>query len=292
MQTPLPLSGFIAWQPNDRMQKRAFTIVELLVVIAILALLAATLLPALAKTSANGKALQCINNHRQLANAWRMYADDNRDLIVYASDDGTGSSTLANIYAWSQAHMDFNGNNRANWDPTVDMTVRPLWPYGGKTTAIYKCPSDTSYVVVSGVARPRLRSVSMNIYLGGFAGTDGGWAYASGYRTFLKTTELTASGPAKTFLFLDERSDCINWGGFSTDMTGYSPSQPSLYQFNGDMPCMYHNLGCAISFADGRVEIKRWQDARTTPPTASSSLITSPNNPDIAWLQAHATQPK
>jgi prepilin-type processing-associated H-X9-DG protein len=137
----------------------------------------------------------------------------------------------------------------------------------------------------------------MNIYLGGFAGTDGGWPHIGSQRIFLKTTDLTAPTPAKTFVFLDQRSDNINLGGFATDMTGYSPSDPSLYQFNEDVPGMYHNLGCTFSFADGRVEIKRWQDPRTTPPPLSPGsqwfpTISAPDSPDIAWLQDHATRPK
>jgi prepilin-type N-terminal cleavage/methylation domain-containing protein/prepilin-type processing-associated H-X9-DG protein len=272
------------------MRKHAFTLVELLVVIAVLALLAATLLPALAKTSPNTKALQCMNNHRQLVNAWRMYADDNHDLIVYASDN-PGGNLLLNTYAWTGAHMDFNGNNRANWDPTADMIIRPLWQYGGKTTAIFKCPSDISYVVIGSGFKPRIRSVSMNLFLGGFAGSDGGTPDLYGYRILIKTTDLTSPGPSKTFVFLDQRADSINWGGFLTQMQGYSPNQPTSYEFS-DVPGLYHNLGCTFSFADGRVEIKRWQDSRTTPPSAGSSVVASPNNPDIAWLQDHATRPK
>jgi prepilin-type processing-associated H-X9-DG protein len=95
------------------------------------------------------------------------------------------------------------------------------------------------------------------------------------------------------FVFMDERPDVINWGDYLTDMTGYS-TQPSMYQFGGDMPGMYHNLGATISFADGRAEIKRWADPRTTPPpgSVSSSTYPSPGNVDIAWIQDHATRPK
>ena len=160
----------------------AFTLIELVVVLALTALLVATLLPALAKSRPTSLAFQCLNNNRQLCAAWRMYADDNHDRIVYSSDDGTGSSNPQNQYAWTATHMDYSPANRANWDTNVDIVTRPLWPYTAKNAAIYKCPSDTSYVVINGVPTPRVRSMSMNFYLGGFAGTDGGWSFASPYR--------------------------------------------------------------------------------------------------------------
>jgi prepilin-type processing-associated H-X9-DG protein len=276
---------------------RAFTLVELAVMIVIVAVLGSVMLPAFAKTGLNSRSVQCLNNNRQLCAAWRMYADDSRDRIVYAGEDGTGTSNPLNQYAWTAANMDFNSGNRQNWDPTVDLMKRPLWPYTGRNAAIYKCPSDQSVVVVNGVAKPRLRSMSMNLYLGGFAGTDGGWPFAEPYRIFVKTTELTAPGPAKTFVFLDQRWDQINWGNFMTDMSGY-PNSPAQYKFQ-DLPNMLHNLGCGFSFADGHTELHRWLDPRTTPPLSSyiggdpvSQPLNTPNNPDVAWLQAHATAPK
>ncbi|MCX6927288.1 MAG: hypothetical protein NT154_29400, partial [Verrucomicrobia bacterium] len=74
-----------------------------------MALLGSVLLPAYAKTGLNSRSLQCLNNNRQLCAAWRMYADDSRDRIVYSSDDGTGTSNPLNQYAWTAAHMDYNG---------------------------------------------------------------------------------------------------------------------------------------------------------------------------------------
>lgn len=282
-------------QPRaGRLRAPAFTLLELLVVLAVLALLGSMLLPTLAKSGLNSKGFQCQNNHRQLCNAWRMYADDNRDRIVYAAIGGSTFPNPQDQYAWTGSVLDFNPNNRGNWDTNADIVLRPLWPYTGRNASIYRCPSDQSGVVIVGSGFKLLvRTLSMNLYLGGFSGDSGGVPALAAQTIFLKTTDLNAPGPAKTFVFIDSRSDILpNWGNFFTDMTGY-PNNPAQYQFQ-DMPGMLHDLAAGFCFGDGHTELHRWVDARTTPPLGSFVTLpmVSPRNPDIAWLQDHATRPR
>jgi competence protein ComGC len=279
-----------------------FTRGDLLVIIVMLGMLVLVCIPAFGKASTNSKGLRCLYNVRQLANAWRMYADDNRDRIVYASTDGGVASAdpqNLNNYAWSGAHMDYHPHNRANYDVTYDIMKRPLWPYVGRDASVYKCPEDQSSVQTSsGAIAPRVLSMAMNTYLGGFAGTAGGWdiRYPSFPRIFLKTTEFTSITPAKLFVFTDQRPDSINWSNFMVVMDGFQPNDPARFQL-WDLPGFFHDGGAAFSFADGHGELHRWQDMRTTPPFNPGGVISSDpawgqNNPDVAWLQDHASRPR
>lgn len=280
--------------------KYGFTLIECLVVIAIISVLSSILLVSTVKVKIKTQGIQCMNNGRQLSLGWFMYAHDNNNKIVYASDDGNGVTyNPKNKYAWTLSHMDFDPNNTANWDINADITKGPLWMYL-KNSNIYKCPSDHSYVTVNGEQKPRVRTISMNLFLGGFAGDDGGSFFLKDYQIYLSLYDISGNNspsPSKTFLFLDEREDVLNWGNFQVYMNGYNvPNGEQLYGFFQDIPGMYHNNSCGFSFCDGHSEIHKWKDSRTIPPIQSQiqtiGFLESPYNADVAWLQDHATRRK
>ena len=316
MVNPFPASISARFHPTR--PARGFTLIELLVVIAIIAILAAMLLPALTRAKMKAQGIMCLNNHRQLALAWRMYCDDSNDRVPYASTYAAGSrsgavgsvligegASPADDNAWLGIHMDtLSGGNRASWDPTVDMEKRPLWKYA-PNTGIYKCPSDTSTATLNGVTYPRILTMSINLYVGGFApslaqyqagqldGTDGGWGWATGYRIFHKTTSIQPV--SSIFLFLDMRQDTVNWSNFMANMSGYSPTDPNAYAW-ADLPGSYHNKAAGFSFCDGHSEMKHWLDGRTCPPVSPNgtkldpSTVPATDNQDVAWVQDKATR--
>lgn len=279
---------------------RGFTLIELLVVIAIIGILAAMLLPSLTRSKLKAQGIQCMSNHRQLLLAWRMYVDDSRDWLPYATADPGPRAA----YSWVQGLLDYDPNNRSNWDLDQDIKRSPLWPYSGKNPGVWKCPADQSQVrLADGRVMPRVRTMSMSIWVGGWGSNGPRWeghdAGCSGpeWRVYAKLPHMVNPGPARTWVLIDAREDRVNYGNQFTDMRGY-PDASALWRFHYDLPGNYHHRAAGLSFADGHAEVKRWRDDRTVPPitkdrslfVSGSGHIPSPRNVDIFWLQERSTR--
>ena len=260
----------------------AFTLIELLVVIAIIAILAAMLLPALAKSKTKAQGIQCMSNLKQLQLVFLMYPDDNNDSLT-----SSGYTSPVEPTAWVNGWLDFNGSNPDNTDPgTLTDPLRAKFAPYLKTIGVYKCPADRSVVNVKGTPVERIRSLSMGQQWAG----PGDWLDPAGfqangaskkYRVYYKKSGIDS--PSMRFVFLDEHPDGLNAGGFANMMVENAASARII-----DFPASFHNGAGGISFSDGHAEIRKWRDARTRPvPKYNTSLqlnVASPNNQDMIWL--------
>ena len=255
-----------------------------MVVIAIIAILAGMLLPALAKARQKAQGIACLNHLKQLQLAWFMYASDHNDRL--APNLGLAfPQTTDNT--WVQGGLSLGPANPDNTN-TLYLQRSLLFPYL-KSLAVFKCPADRSTANFGGARCPRVRSLTMNNWLGRYLpnGSLGQVIFPGddAYRINVKLSHLTEPPPARTFVLIDEREDSINDCVFYVGM-GRRGSAAYLI----DLPAAYHNGAAGLSFADGHAEIKRWRDPRTTPPLDPNlSPFPSPDNPDVAWLQERAT---
>jgi prepilin-type N-terminal cleavage/methylation domain-containing protein/prepilin-type processing-associated H-X9-DG protein len=282
----------ICVRPPMRSETRGFTLIELLVVIAIIAILASLLLPALVMAKLKAQTAQCTSNLKQMQLAGVLYNSEFQDYMAPNSDAGPGnhgqdiddpSWVAGNMTLVASAASEFDENT--NLDYLVGSQYESfgsLGPYT-KNGKIYHCPADKSVVTFNGTSADRVRSISMNGWVG--FGTRDWMQPASGpaYKLNLKFTDMVSPGPAQTWVLIDERENSINDGWFAVDMVDQAASTTWV-----DLPAIRHNRGAVLSFADGHSEFRKWLDGTTT----SASLIPntiSPNSQDVVWLQQRTT---
>ena len=124
-------------------RNRAFTLVELLVVIGIIAILVAILLPTLSRAREAANRTACLSNVRELGNAFRLYAAQNKDAMPIGCVGAVDSPTTAE----KQFSYVVNWNPLSGGTGTVPKVVQMgslAWAGLAKSPKTYYCPSEVS----------------------------------------------------------------------------------------------------------------------------------------------------
>ncbi len=168
-----PSLGMGRWRGHRPAGARAFSLVELLVVLAIVSLLAALLLPVLARARVRAQGVVCAGQLRQLGIAVRLYATDHVDFLPRSQH----SAFAHKERPWGSALAPYLGGSTESWTQLL--------------ATVYHCPSDS---------RVGAWSYGINVYFELGPEDD----YEGKPQTWRRFGSVTR--PSRTILFAENRS--------------------------------------------------------------------------------------
>ena len=234
---------------------KGFTLIELLVVIAIIAILAAMLLPALARAKDHAKAIQCVNNNKQIGLAVMLYATDNRDYLPLLNSDP---------YSYPMSvHTNW-------WFVLVQGYLAGLYNTNGST--VWRCPAVQDADILPG------NTAYFGVPWQGYGPNE------SGAHPYIEYPNGAPSGPFAGRTLASLKRSAQVWlvgdvgvakntppnassqpaGGYYTDVGLAPPDKNTAWLNYTKQPAVRHdsNTRAVMSFCDGHVEKWKWLDLR------------------------------
>lgn len=261
---------------------RAFTLLEVATVLAMGLLAICCFSPALARSRSGGQVLRCLNNHRQLINAWQMYAIEHHGKLPMNYHGAGGTTVTGKPWAWGWLDWTTAIDNTNTLFLTDDKYCS-IAKYLGNDARVFKCPSDT---VLSAAQqnrgwKQRARSYSLNMAVGEGNATSGVWDPV--YAQIYKLSDLRYPTVADTYVFTEEHPDSMNDPAFQNPRKAEWP----------DVPASYHDGAAVYSFADGHAEIHQWSGSvatnvyRITRDPGFLNMMPRPaDDPDAHWVSS------
>lgn len=278
--------------------KHAFTFTELLVVVGVLVLLLLVLIPAQADSRSKSQGIRCLDNLRQVMNAFMLYTRDNHDLFPPNPDDG--NIVIGHNWCPGSAGV----GQSAEFNPDLIGSRCLLMPYVNTNVSLFRCTADLRMGTYQGADPakigtkvPAARSISMNQAVGticpsfnaggGHSGAptlsvNGPWLdnshnhrRNSPYRTYGKLADIVVPGPASLWVIMEEDPYSLNDGGFAFGM--------NVAEWIG-FPSTLHGMSGVIAFADSHVELHKWVNQTTRVPQPIGRVAV-PGSADWVWLK-------
>jgi prepilin-type N-terminal cleavage/methylation domain-containing protein/prepilin-type processing-associated H-X9-DG protein len=283
---------------NAAVKRRAFTLIELLVVIAIIAILAAMILPALAKAKQKAQQAACLSSMRQWGLAIQMYSPDNNDGIPR---DGMGQNGMypGNVYNGVQTGDPTDPNAWFNLLPQL-LAERNLSDYYSDYTTARggSATKATIYLPFPGGKGPVWECPAANMSLGTVGGTGGGTSLsgngADGFFSYAMNIDLKRAADGTTTLPYPTMPKMTSFRNPSavvflfdcvfdpvTEVVNGSPQYNSVNPANRQNSfASRHNKGGIINFFDGHSFYFKTTYIQSNPSSGGES---EPLLGDVIW---------
>jgi competence protein ComGC len=232
----------------------AFSLIELLMVMVTIAIMAALMLPALSKAKQQITASSCLNNQKQLAYAFHIYAQDNSDRIVQMADYNTGADIWPAGGFWGgpvTSPDSWKSQNDALSAVQAGLESSNAFYFYCSMVEAYHCPADLRILNNPASHNPNgwaYDSYARSQNLGGEP-YDNYWGAGA---TYTKISFIAS--PSTTFALIEDADwRGYNVGTWAVDWTGDS------FAWQKPLALRHHNVD-SIAFADGHAELHKWTD--------------------------------